>query len=387
MKKSNYINPLALYNPSSPAGRKEFFWGLVIYPGIVSLGYFILFSLFVGREISYEEFYSFFFIVLIIANCLMPIRRLREMGKPWWLVLIGVVPLIFDFVYLWPVFFLWLLFSKGGAESTPTSDILEHQRDKITTSSPIKCSYCGSLNLGSEIECIHCTAKLNVASASSSVKKQQPRLGRKGLLILIFFVITIFTAILYFVDQNKTPETFSEELEAPETLVPYTLGDASRISHLVLTTDDLVEFGFDFWTEDPELEPLIGLDNIRCEFGCAGRSWYSDHGTLDINISEHKTDAALNSERKYLISEFQERGGFEKFSVDYLPVETYLGYFQPETEGTKFSLFSLVSTDKNYMITIWEMIDSDRVEDEDFQLHIKIVTQLAKTQWEKINNQ
>ena len=126
---------------------------------------------------------------------------------------------------------------------------------------------------------------------------------------------------------------------------------------------------------------MPGFDAERCELACAGRSWYADNGILDISISEYKTDVALNAERIVLVSMLEEWGEVDNFSVDYLPAETYVGFY----EDDKYSSFALVSTDKNYMVTIWTI--SDIVEEEDFQLFIKFVTQIAKTQWEKINQQ
>ena len=172
----HYLNPLILYNPKLPAGSIEFFWGL-IYPIILAQVFGILAVLielelgFINESPILDALVVFEAILFLIAITLIQIKRLKDIGKSGWFVLLVIIPII-NFIY-----FLWLLFAKGDDKSTIVSEIIEPQKgnivEKMTTFASTKCPYCGSLALENATECTHCTAKITSIQKPISLKKQK----------------------------------------------------------------------------------------------------------------------------------------------------------------------------------------------------------------------
>ena len=120
----DYFNPLVLYNPKLSAGRLNFLWGWLIYPTLIGIIFALLVGLieigvletlfgYYGYSPVYGAFYIHWVILFVIGHFLIQIRWLKDMGKSGWFVLMGLIPIVFIF------YFLWLLFSKGEGESSP----------------------------------------------------------------------------------------------------------------------------------------------------------------------------------------------------------------------------------------------------------------------------
>lgn len=114
----DYINPFVLYNPQTPAGRLEFLWGMV-YP-IVLTFVILIPCAFVEAFLGYinqapitDPLLSILTLATFPAAIIVNIRRLRDMGKSGWTVLVAFIPLV-GLVYL-----LWVLFSESALENAP----------------------------------------------------------------------------------------------------------------------------------------------------------------------------------------------------------------------------------------------------------------------------
>ncbi len=114
----DWIDPTRIYNPTLPAGKMAFFWGLAVYPLAV------IFLFLTVNIILMETFYTgadlpdylgiviyFYMMAWVIAAVCICMRRLNDLGKSqrWvWLVVPPIVNLIF---------FLYLLLKSSPAES------------------------------------------------------------------------------------------------------------------------------------------------------------------------------------------------------------------------------------------------------------------------------
>jgi uncharacterized membrane protein YhaH (DUF805 family) len=107
----NWFDPTRLYNPTVRGGRLVFLWGLAVYPLIaiiVLIGITDGISSYSGQLISLEE--RLWEVALLVASVMMILRRLRDLGKSGWTVLLGLIPLVNLF------FLLYLLVSPGIRE-------------------------------------------------------------------------------------------------------------------------------------------------------------------------------------------------------------------------------------------------------------------------------
>lgn len=109
-----YLNPFELYNPTKPAGRLKYLWGL-----LYSLALFLIMLAIMVLAIpeEYIDIYGPIEIIgvlgVYIAGSLVAIRRLKDLGQSGWLILLTFVPLVNLFMSL------WLLFAPGiGTNST-----------------------------------------------------------------------------------------------------------------------------------------------------------------------------------------------------------------------------------------------------------------------------
>ncbi len=156
----DWWDPRRLYAPSIPAGRLMLIWGLYLYPMLVifilgvSLG-------FVENQLGYytsspllDALDVVLYPALFLAGILIIIRRLKDLGKSGWFLLLAVIPLI-NFVFA-----LWLLFAPGihplmVAPISPTPTL-----PPPTTKVPGAkyCGACGGELKGRPQFCIHCGA-------------------------------------------------------------------------------------------------------------------------------------------------------------------------------------------------------------------------------------
>ena len=109
----DWVDPFRLYNPRVPAGRLMYVWGGWLYPliwfvivlfaaGIVEagLGYY--------DETPVLDCVSVpIYIAYIVAEILITLRRLRDLGMSGWTILVALIPLV-NFV-----FGLYLLLAAG----------------------------------------------------------------------------------------------------------------------------------------------------------------------------------------------------------------------------------------------------------------------------------
>lgn len=114
----DWIDPTRLYNPTTPAGRLVFLWGLAIYPFItlfVLMTVVIIVVVSVSTSTDTADYlgiviwlFMLAWVVAIVAICR---RRLMQLGKSqaWiWLAIIPVANV---------VLFLYLLLKPGPAAS------------------------------------------------------------------------------------------------------------------------------------------------------------------------------------------------------------------------------------------------------------------------------
>ena len=109
----DWVDPFRLYNPRVPAGRLMYLWGGSIYPlvWVVILG--------VAATIAeavlgyYDEtpildcLMAPTYLGALVMGVLMTLRRLRDLGRSGWMILLAVVPFASFF------FALYLLFTPG----------------------------------------------------------------------------------------------------------------------------------------------------------------------------------------------------------------------------------------------------------------------------------
>jgi uncharacterized membrane protein YhaH (DUF805 family) len=295
----NYLNPLALYNPKLPAGRIKFLWGL-IYPIILirviaTLANFIeLVFGFIDESPIMDPLVVPVSILFLIALMLIQIRRLKDIGKSGWFVLIVIIPVI-NILY-----FIWILFAKGTVNSTPSSDIIEPQKgdivEKMTTSASTKCPYCGSLVLENATECTHCTAKIDTAPTSISLKNQKKKqllkLNRKSLFLGAIFIIAIFITFLYLINQNNYSESKLARSSITPSRVPPTFTSKAVTTEALLNTSPLSQAIVDSQLMSGaapegftvEIEESIGISIAR------PNAWERNVDTKELPISGELVD-------------------------------------------------------------------------------------------------
>jgi uncharacterized membrane protein YhaH (DUF805 family) len=113
-----------LYNPARPAGRGEFAWGGVIYPLGVNLLIALAGSIADAALFNVEapvildfaillknSFQALLWILLTVAGILIGIRRLKDLDRSGWYVLLALVPCV------GAILVLYLLFAPGVAPS------------------------------------------------------------------------------------------------------------------------------------------------------------------------------------------------------------------------------------------------------------------------------
>ncbi len=97
----NWIDPIRLYNPTVPAGRLVFLWGLAIYPFVVM---FVLLTVVI---IAMESFVTsaqlgdylgivvwIFMLAWVAATVAICHRRLLDLGKSQAWVLVAILPIV-----------------------------------------------------------------------------------------------------------------------------------------------------------------------------------------------------------------------------------------------------------------------------------------------------
>ncbi len=119
MSAREWLDPIQLYNPSTPAGRLKFAWGLFIYPTLIywfiTTGIDILLNYFSGDEnppwaggvMDYYNLAAWAGMILII------LRRMKDLGKNWIHLLIFFIPTANQY------FFLFLCFKSGIKKTIP----------------------------------------------------------------------------------------------------------------------------------------------------------------------------------------------------------------------------------------------------------------------------
>ncbi len=115
-----WIDPTRLYNPTIPAGRLTFLWGLAIYPFIVMFVLLTAVIIVMASFITSAQLGDYLGIVVwvfmlawVAATVSIVRRRLLQLGKSpaWvWVAILPVVNLIL---------FAYLLFRSGRTEMQP----------------------------------------------------------------------------------------------------------------------------------------------------------------------------------------------------------------------------------------------------------------------------
>lgn len=155
-------SPRKLYQPRVPAGRLMFLWGFYIYPMFIAfligigLAYLESFLGYYSSSPLFDAFEIIMYPAMILAAILISIRRLKDLGKSGWYLLLAFIPLV-NFLLG-----LWLIFSPGVQQTAASPE----SYNRIPSSSQAKiaeskfCSACGGEVKGRPQFCIHCGAMI-----------------------------------------------------------------------------------------------------------------------------------------------------------------------------------------------------------------------------------
>lgn len=158
----DWLDPRRLYDPRVPSGRLMFIWGGYLFP-LISITVLGLALVFLETMLGYyssspllDIFEPFAYLGSILLFVLVAIRRLKDLDKSGWYLLLGLVP----FINL--VLIVWMIFApsvqQAVAPSVTPSRIPSPSPDKSPGSK--FCSSCGGELSGRPQFCEHCGAMI-----------------------------------------------------------------------------------------------------------------------------------------------------------------------------------------------------------------------------------
>jgi uncharacterized membrane protein YhaH (DUF805 family) len=154
----DWLDPRRLYDPRVPAGRLIYFWGGSIYP-LISIFVVAMFLAFLEGILGYyssspflDVFLPFAYFGSILIAILVTLRRLKDLDKSGWYLLLMLIPLINIGLGL------MLLFAEGKnpVVEPPIPDARGDNSAQANQYTPKYCKDCGEELLGDARFCMQC---------------------------------------------------------------------------------------------------------------------------------------------------------------------------------------------------------------------------------------
>ena len=91
-----YLKVLRQYADFRGRARRSEYWYFVLFNGIFSIVAIVLDNILglASRELGYGVLYGVYSLAMIIPNLAVSVRRLHDVGKSGWFLLIALIPIV-----------------------------------------------------------------------------------------------------------------------------------------------------------------------------------------------------------------------------------------------------------------------------------------------------